>query len=82
MAQAQVQLKRSDSLQPISYRGDNATSTGATPSPAKMAEVYYIQQHQDQQIDWTAAALTWGEETRAWVEEVQEAGDEALRGSV
>jgi hypothetical protein len=50
-----------------------------------MAEVYRLQRSElgsAAPVDWDAEAATWGDETRAWVEEVQQAGDEALLGDL
>lgn len=87
MAPAQLaRSKESGRFRAVHYP-PTSTSTSTTPDPAEVREVYRLQQRRElggsaAEIDWEAEAAIWGEETRAWVEEVQQAGDEALLGDL
>jgi hypothetical protein len=77
--------RKSDGLVPVHYDSAHSSSTSTTPDPEEMARVYDLQlrrQRERTTIDWEAEAAIWGEETRTWVEEVQQAGDEALLGDL
>jgi hypothetical protein len=74
-----LMTKTSDELRSVHY-ASTSTSTSHTPMPEEMAKVYSIQRRQLEAlpIDWEAEAAVWGDDTRAWTEEAQQAGDEAI----
>ena len=76
---------KSDNLVPVHYDRAHSSSTSAAPDPSEMAKVYDLQLRREQEaktVDWEAEAATWGDETREWVAEVQQAGDDALLGDL
>ena len=86
MAQVQLESSNESGQFRVVHYPRTSTSTSTTPDPAEVREVYRLQRRElggsAAKIDWEAEAAIWGDETRVWIEEVQQAGDEALLGDL